>query len=210
MTARARALCYELGMINALRQEARLSDELTVRLAATGRSNLEEGPEKAYHQLLSMHTPDGCVCQGNGRGWWNAKRTLEDLSKVDASKRADGAEWMYVLWKYASRVEHHSGFERMLRADHDRVWMGWAEPWQRVRTLSALVQVYGSIVAWVGENYDKDVAKTLVQALSELMARPAVHEAWATLPQSAGAVSQATAQAPSTSGADAEGNIGGR
>jgi hypothetical protein len=181
MTPSGRARCYELGMVNALREEVGLLDTLNLKLLPG--ATPEKGPQQAYEMLLAQHLPaDGCTCDGRGRGWWNAKRTLKEMSEADAAVRADGAEWMYLLWKYAGRVEHHAGFERMLRTDGQKIWIGPAEPWQRVRTFSCLLQTYSSIVGWVAELFHADVAKGLTASLSELMGRPAIHKAWATRP----------------------------
>jgi len=177
MDARARALCYELAMVNALLNEMDVADELARSLQT---ENPPESPrrdiERAQAELLQVHPADSCSCGGKGHGFWTVKKVLKQMADAPKGIRLEAAVVMYSLWKYTSRIDHHAGFERMLRFDGERRYIGPAEPWQRVQTFLSLLQVYGCIVGWVAEQYDRHIALELVREIGALSSHEALVE----------------------------------
>jgi hypothetical protein len=175
MTPRGRAVCLELGMARALKTElAELGDDTP--LATDPASVLAIG--NLVSTLQAAHESDNCTCDGRGRGYRTVRPTLAEMAKAEEKVRARGAEWIYGYWKTASRVSHHSGFERMvkLRPDGARQ-VAPAAPWQRIGTFSALITAYGAILEWTLELYPQANAQALYHELQSLLANPTVQAA---------------------------------
>lgn len=184
MNARARALCYELAMVNALIDEMKVMEVLARRLHPDDPPVIQRADvESARSDLLQLHPADSCSCAGKGHGFWTVRRVLLEMADAPKGIKLEVADWMHPLWKYTSRIDHHAGFERMLRFDSERRWIGPAEPWQRVQSFLWLIQVYGSIVGWVAEEYDREVALELVRELAGLSAHEALLEVAQTHPE---------------------------
>jgi len=181
MTPRGRAVCLELGMARALQTElAELSADTPLTADATSVAAI--GQEVTA--LQAAHASHNCTCDGRGRGYRTVRPTLAEMAKADPKVRARGAEWMYGYWKTASRVSHHSGFERMVKLHPSGArQVAPAEPWQRVGTFSALVTAYGSILEWTLELHPTANARALHDQLRSLLTDSAVQAAAAMRPQ---------------------------
>jgi hypothetical protein len=175
MTDAARARCYELAMLNGLIEEVLLFEELAQKVEpSTAVASSRTQIEKVREALLVEHSADSCTCRGMGHGFWQVSRVLKAMSSAPEGQRLRLATWTYTLWRYTSRLDHHAGFERMLRFGDGRNWIGPAEDWQRVQTFIWLISIYGSIAGWVTELYSQALADQFIRELGELSRNPAV------------------------------------
>lgn len=187
-------------MVNALIDEMNVMEEVTRHLQRGSVNSSRTDLERARRELLELHPPDSCPRGGRGHGFWTVKRVLREMSDAPAGAKLEIAAWMHPLWGYTSRIDHHSGFERMFRFDGERRWMGPAEPWQRVQTFLWLIQVYGSIVGWVAEQYSRPVAEELVSELASLSGQEVLLEVAALQPQMFSVAIRSTQDSPADDG----------
>jgi hypothetical protein len=122
----------------------------------------------------AAHELDGCDCKGNGRR--KIEPLLSMIAAAPASERLEATNDIMAVWRHTSRLDHHAGFERMTRTDGARIWIGPAEPWQRVRTFVSLVKLYGCIVGWTAELFSREVAEDLMRQFGALTQAPVLLE----------------------------------
>jgi hypothetical protein len=109
MTPRARAICVELGMANAIAREFQLLQSEGGLLFSP--ETIENSLYLARH-FVQLHAKHHCKCGGNGRGHWNVKSTLIKLAAADPS-RLTTANLLYGLWRTYSRSAHHPRLEHL-------------------------------------------------------------------------------------------------
>jgi hypothetical protein len=110
MTARARAICVELGMARALVDELEFL-ESTLKISFPA-GYIADKRLLARH-FTRLHANHGCVCHGAGRGFRAVRATLRALDTIETEKRLGSAKLLYGLWVTYSRAVHFPRLEHI-------------------------------------------------------------------------------------------------
>jgi hypothetical protein len=108
LTPRARALCVELGIAKALKDEVNF---LATKLGIPFPSGTIENSRYLADFFDRLHKNDNCSCGGSGRTSSDTQRTLRALVNAPAASRLGSATLLYGLWKTYSRSVHHPRLE---------------------------------------------------------------------------------------------------
>lgn len=110
MTARARAICVELGMAKSLVEELELL-ETTLQIRFSTGYIADKRPLADYFSKLHAH--HGCACGGAGRRSRSVRPTLRALDEVRTKERLGAAKMFYGLWVTFSRGVHFPRLEQI-------------------------------------------------------------------------------------------------
>ncbi len=110
MDARARALCVELGMANALRKEV---DYESNQLGIIFPPKTLQKSRFLANFYARLHAKDNCACGGKGRKHTDPQKTLIALADAPQAHRLGGATLLYGLWKTYSRSVHFPRLEHL-------------------------------------------------------------------------------------------------
>jgi hypothetical protein len=110
MNPRARAVCVELGMANALRREVEFE---STKLGIIFPPKTLQNSRYLATLYTRMHAKDNCACGGKGRQHNDPQKTLIDLMHAPQAQRLGGAILLYGLWKTYSRSVHFPRLEHL-------------------------------------------------------------------------------------------------
>lgn len=145
MTARARAICVELGMARALVSELEL---LESSLHISFSPGYVADKRQLVEYFSELHAHHACACRGAGRRYSSVRPTLRALDEVDSEKRLGVAKLLYGLWVTFSRGVHFPRLEHLAADAPGGAALQPATVTERAVMLSNLVIVQGQIAGF--------------------------------------------------------------
>jgi len=109
MTARARAICVELGMAKALVDELELLESVGIPFS----DGYVDDKRLLVRHFARLHAKYACACHGSGRSSRAVRATLRALDSVETDERLGAAKLFYGLWVTFSRAVHFPRLEHL-------------------------------------------------------------------------------------------------